>query len=325
MTVPGPLVSIVIPVYNGADYLREAIDSALAQTYDNCEVLVVNDGSTDNGVTESIALSYGDRIRYFRKENGGVASALNLGIREMRGELFSWLSHDDAYLPDKCRAQVEFWRQCGDVRTVIYADIHIVDARGEITDTRSMPDMTEKDALCRIWGSSFLNGCAMLIPRSLLLEAGGFNESLPTTQDHDLWLRLALVQKANFRRYPGVVLLSRHHGGQGSQLHIRAHRRECAKLFSDYVPHVLQHVRGQEGGFAAVAPLLARGIARRAGDYGLMGIEYLYIAFRENALITEKKQLVPLVLRQMPYVWLLWMWLCLPLSFRIYLRSMLNR
>ncbi|TFG59465.1 MAG: glycosyltransferase family 2 protein, partial [Deltaproteobacteria bacterium] len=80
-----PLVSIVIPVYNGSDYLREAVDSAMAQTYADVEVLVVNDGSDDGGKTEAIALSYGDRIRYFRKENGGVASALNLGVREMRG------------------------------------------------------------------------------------------------------------------------------------------------------------------------------------------------------------------------------------------------
>ncbi|MBO5570669.1 MAG: glycosyltransferase, partial [Clostridia bacterium] len=75
-----PKVSIVIPVYNGANFLREAIDSALGQTYPNIEILVVNDGSDDGGETESIALSYGNQIRYFRKENGGVATALNFGI-----------------------------------------------------------------------------------------------------------------------------------------------------------------------------------------------------------------------------------------------------
>ena len=75
-----PKVSIVIPVYNGANYLGEAIDSALEQTYENIEIIVVNDGSTDDGATREIALSYGDRIRYFEKENGGVSSALNLGI-----------------------------------------------------------------------------------------------------------------------------------------------------------------------------------------------------------------------------------------------------
>ena len=102
-----PKVSIIIPVYNGANYMREAIDSALNQTYKNIEVIVVNDGSTDNGETEAIALEYGERIRYFKKRNGGVSSALNYGISKMTGEYFSWLSHDDVYSPEKIRHQIE--------------------------------------------------------------------------------------------------------------------------------------------------------------------------------------------------------------------------
>ena len=106
-----PKVSIVIPVYNGANFLREAIESALAQTYENIEVIVVNDGSTDSGTTEEIARSYGDRLRYYHKENGGVASALNFGIREMRGEYFSWLSHDDVYYPNKVETQIQYLKK----------------------------------------------------------------------------------------------------------------------------------------------------------------------------------------------------------------------
>ena len=85
-----PKVSIVIPVYNGSNYLREAIDSALAQTYKNIEVIVINDGSNDRGKTDKICKSYGNKIRYFKKENGGVSSALNMGIEKMEGEYFSW-------------------------------------------------------------------------------------------------------------------------------------------------------------------------------------------------------------------------------------------
>ena len=96
-----PLVSIVIPVYNGSNYLAEAIDSALNQTYDNVEIIVVNDGSKDEGKTRDVALKYGNKIRYFEKENGGVASALNFGVKQMSGEYFSWLSHDDFYTPHK--------------------------------------------------------------------------------------------------------------------------------------------------------------------------------------------------------------------------------
>ena len=103
-----PKVSIVIPVYNGSDYLKEAIESALAQTYKNIEIIVVNDGSNDNGNTQRIALSYGNEIRYYYKENGGTATALNFGIEKMQGEYFSWLSHDDVYYPEKISTQIEY-------------------------------------------------------------------------------------------------------------------------------------------------------------------------------------------------------------------------
>ena len=103
MSAFNSLVSIVIPVYNGSNYLKEAIDSALAQTYSNIEVLVINDGSDDNNATHNIALSYGDKIKYYKKENGGVSSALNLGLTMMRGDYFSWLSHDDIYVEKKLR------------------------------------------------------------------------------------------------------------------------------------------------------------------------------------------------------------------------------
>src|SRR6185295_17389252 len=95
------LVSIVIPVFNGARYVGEAIESALAQTWPNTEVIVVNDGSDDGGATQRAIERYGGAVRVIVKPNGGVASALNAGIAAMRGQWFSWLSHDDLYLPTK--------------------------------------------------------------------------------------------------------------------------------------------------------------------------------------------------------------------------------
>ena len=117
-----PKVSIIIPVYNGSNYLREAIDSALAQTYKNLEILVINDGSNDKGKTDKIAKSYGNKIRYFKKENGGVATALNLGIKKMTGEYFSWLSHDDLYYPNKVKKQIRFLKTLDDKNVVLYGD-----------------------------------------------------------------------------------------------------------------------------------------------------------------------------------------------------------
>ena len=123
-----PLVSIIIPVYNGTNYLREAIDSALGQTYSNCEIIVVNDGSNDNGETEKMALAFGDKIRYFSKGNGGVSTALNLGINNMRGDYFSWLSHDDLYTTEKIEKNVAAIKDSP--MRIVYSDYDSIDAKG---------------------------------------------------------------------------------------------------------------------------------------------------------------------------------------------------
>ena len=129
-----PLITILIPVYNGEKFVKDAIDSALAQTYDNFEILVVNDGSTDN--TKEVLASYGDRIRVISKPNGGVSTALNTGIANMRGEWLSWLSHDDKYLPDKLLAQVKELNRmigegCEDIQKIIlYCSNERIDING---------------------------------------------------------------------------------------------------------------------------------------------------------------------------------------------------
>ena len=92
------------------------------------EVIVVNDGSNDDRATEKIALSYGERIRYFYKPNGGVATALNLGIEKMTGEYFSWLSHDDLYLPEKIEQEIVCLQRLRDFHAVIAEGYQVVAA-----------------------------------------------------------------------------------------------------------------------------------------------------------------------------------------------------
>ena len=132
-----PKVSIIIPVYNGANYMREAIDSALGQTYQNTEIIVVNDGSCDDGATDRIALSYGDKIKYIKKENGGVSSALNLGIQNMTGEYFSWLSHDDVYGPDKIKHQIESLSTFSDKKSVALCSNYFINENSDRLTKRS--------------------------------------------------------------------------------------------------------------------------------------------------------------------------------------------
>lgn len=221
-----PLVSIVIPVFNGADFLRAAIESALAQTYPATEVLVVDDGSDDGGATQRIAAGFGPRIRYLHKPNGGVATALNRGIDEMRGELFSWLSHDDLYRPHKVARQVAAWRASGP-RSVVVGDFDVMDEAGVSQDCVSLADIhLPSRPLDAILGTR-LNGCAMLIPRAVFAEVGRFDPGLPTTQDYALWLRMA--HRVPFVHVAAADTRHRRHAGQGSRA--PAHIREAERLF----------------------------------------------------------------------------------------------
>lgn len=184
-----PLVSIVIPVYNGSNYMREAIDSALAQTYPNIEIIVVNDGSTDD--TREIALSYGDKIRYFEKENGGVSTALNLAISEMRGEYFSWLSHDDVYYKEKIQAEIEALGQSGDMNQAVYSGWDALVMPDKRIETYA-PPMSQKyleiGLLAPIFG--FISGCSLLIPKRYFDLYGLFDESLRGVQDYAKWFQM---------------------------------------------------------------------------------------------------------------------------------------
>ena len=211
-----PKVSIVIPVYNGSNYLREAIDSALAQTYKNVEVIVINDGSNDGGKTDKICKSYGNKIRYFKKENGGVSSALNMGIEKMEGEYFSWLSHDDVYLPRKIETQIKFLasNQLQGEKVILFANYELIDKdsilmqRVELDHT--MLDEKPEYALLR----GCINGITLLIPVTAFKECGLFNTSLKYTQDYDLWRRMSNSYK--FVHMENILTQTRIHALQDS-------------------------------------------------------------------------------------------------------------
>ncbi len=212
-----PLVSIIIPVYNGSNYLHEAINSALIQSYPNIEIIVVNDGSNDNGKTERIALSYGKKIKYLTKENGGVATALNMAIEQMRGTYFSWLSHDDVYYPQKVQYQIEYLKAQGDERTIVYSDFDIIDSESQIISKHVLDhNMLINKPLYGIL-RAHIHGCSLLIPKEAFNQYGLFNTTLKFTQDYDLWLRLS--RHYNFKHIEKTLIQSRSHQEQDSKKH----------------------------------------------------------------------------------------------------------
>lgn len=228
-----PKVSIVIPVYNGSNYMRDAIDSALSQTYRNIEVIVVNDGSQDDGETEKIAKSYGKKIRYYWKENGGVASALNFGIRQMKGEYFSWLSHDDIYYPNKVERQIDYLRGNPDKNIILYADYDLVDKALSHLETVKLDHVKPEHFRYYITTQNALHECTLLIPRSCFLDQGLFNESLKTTQDYERWFGLSGCY--SFIHMREVLVQSRQHAQQGSVEMLGVALREINELYIAFV------------------------------------------------------------------------------------------
>ena len=215
-----PLVSIIIPVYNGSNYLSQAIDSALEQTYKNIEIIVVNDGSKDGGATEKIALSYGDRIKYYAKENGGVSSALNYGIQKMKGEYFSWLSHDDKYTPSKIQSQISLRGNLNAEKlntTIFMCDTNFIDK-----DSTPIKRVVHKireglysntQMFSTIFSGYSISGCALLIPKCVFDKTGTFNVQYRYMQDMDMWYR-ALADGVDFYYKSDVGVLSRVHDSQ---------------------------------------------------------------------------------------------------------------
>jgi len=234
--MPNETVSIIIPVFNGADYIGDAIDSAIAQTYPNIEIIVVNDGSTDN--TEELCLQYGERIRYIPKENGGVSTALNLGVRKMRGDYFTWLAHDDMFYPEKIALQVMALKQSGHNKAIVHGNYDLLN----MTDN-SISLMRQDDSYtpAQLENSVFpllmttLHASAVLIHKSHFERVGLFDESQRLTQDYDLLFKMMRGQRTIF--VPQPLLLSRLHGQSGKNVN-SDFGRACSEQYKSFVDNL---------------------------------------------------------------------------------------
>ena len=193
-----PLVSIIIPLYNGANYVEEAILCALNQTYKNIEIIVVNDGSIDDGAGKIVCQKYQDKIVYVEKENGGCSSALNYGVKIAKGEYVSWLSHDDLYDCDKIERQIyQITKRNLDTKnTIISNPARLVtgSCRKIFHPTKKTGGFfSSKKAFRYMLRKKTLNGCGLLIPKELFERVGCFDESMRYVLDWDLWLKFAIA------------------------------------------------------------------------------------------------------------------------------------
>ncbi|MFQ5903111.1 MAG: glycosyltransferase family 2 protein [Candidatus Binatia bacterium] len=213
MRPPGPLVSVIIPAFNCASFINDTLESVYQQTYTNWEIILIDDGSTDE--TRSVLEAHMKRIRYLYQENKGTAAARNTGLSEARGELIAFLDNDDLWLPEKLEMQVRAmhtWSDCG----LVFTNGVMFDESGILIDSlisRRLKQWIEGQAradstMVKGWifrqllfGNLISSASGVLAKKSCLEKVGGFDDTIPIADDYDLWLRVA-------QRYPIVLIQS---------------------------------------------------------------------------------------------------------------------
>jgi glycosyltransferase involved in cell wall biosynthesis len=238
---PSPLVSVIVPTHNRARFLPEALGGALQQTYPHVEILVVDDGSTDE--TPMVMSRFDAKVQYVRQENSGVSAARNRGIRLAKGEYIAFLDDDDVWLPQKLERQLS--RFAEDARVgVVGCAFYLTDEQLQVQATIRPQTCTFSDLLL-LRGNGGLFGSTIIASKAVLSEIGGFDERLSTSADWDLVTRIA-------RRYDVAVLSSepllycRQHGGN-MQRGIRRMEEDMLlaleKTFQETLPPNLTQLR----------------------------------------------------------------------------------
>jgi len=205
-----PLVSVILPTYNRCQWLPQAIESVLGQTYAPLELIVVDDGSTDG--TPDLLKGYSGGIRVIRQANTGVSGARNAGIRAARGELIALLDSDDRWLPEKLAHQVAYFQTSGQAMICQTEEIWIRNGK------RVNPKKRHRKYSGMIFEKTLplclVSPSAVMMRAMLFREVGLFDEALPACEDYDLWLRICWKHPVHLIPIPLIVK----HGGHSDQL-----------------------------------------------------------------------------------------------------------
>ena len=239
-----PRISVIIPAYQAAPYISEALESVFCQTLRDFEVVVINDGSPDTPQLETALQSYRDRIRYFKESNGGVSAARNLGILHSYGELLAFLDSDDMWLPEYLEAQVQFLDQNPGAVAAIADVIRF----GELAGNHNLQKMLKPNVnqllnfeqMLRREGSQLPS--ATVVRRAKAIEAGLFDEQLRLGEDIEFCIRLSFSRGDIGYTKRALVKYRRHDSGAASKLGARDINRnetECLRRVGEKLPLTL--------------------------------------------------------------------------------------
>jgi len=214
-------VSVIIPAYNSEKFLKQAIDSVLNQTYDNLEIIAVDDGSTDG--TAVVLNQYTNKIKIFSQKNQGLANALNFGIKKMEGRWFKWFSPDDVLKKDAIEILVNEAKKLPEY-TILYSNWEIIDEQNKKLRSFSESNYNNLkvfDFNVRLLDGQQINVNTTLIP-SFLLKQGCMFEPLedPVAIDYEFFLRAGIIHNVRFHLIEKTLLQYRIHSNQLSHKNI---------------------------------------------------------------------------------------------------------
>lgn len=230
LSAAAPLVSVIIPAYKVAPFIRETLDSVLGQTFSNYEIIVINDGSPDTEELEKQLEAHTDLITYIQQPNQGAGAARNAGLRVARGEFVAFLDGDDLWLPEFLGEQLALIKEGGGF-DLVYADaVNLHGARlKRVTNMDINPSAGSVTAESLISGKCNIITSSVVARRNIVLEAGLFDENFPNSQDFDLWLRLA-KQGARMNYQKKVLVHRRVYEGSLASNPIRSFEGEISVL-----------------------------------------------------------------------------------------------
>ena len=214
------LVSIVIPIYNSEKYLKECLNSLFEQTYENIEIIAVNDGSTDNSL--EILQDYSEKIQIFSQENNGLYSALKVGLSKIQGKWCKWFSPDDVLYPNAIEIQVNEAKKQPD-NTILYSNWDIIDENGKLLrefHESNNNGLSSFEYNIRLLHGQQINVNTTLIPSILFQKPGVRNLDEPVAIDYDFFLNCAIFHDVKFHLIPQALVKYRIHADQLSHKNI---------------------------------------------------------------------------------------------------------
>lgn len=220
------MISIVIPTYNRAKRLAESVESVREQTYRDWDLIVVDDGSTDE--TADVVRGFGDaRIKYIRQENRGVSAARNVGIRCSAGELVTFLDSDDRWEPRKLEVQHEFMNTNPDVHICQVEEIWI--RNGRRVNPKKKHEKPSGWIFRQCLPLCVVSPSAVMLRRGVFDKVGFFDEDLPACEDYDLWLRASLLYEIVTIPQPLTIKIGGHEDQLSKQWGLDRWRAESLK------------------------------------------------------------------------------------------------